>query len=81
MKPDENILIEISDAIRKSKLKPEPVITAGGSDANPLNTRGIWAVNIGIGAQNPHANNEFILINDLAKSSEIAKNLIMGNQQ
>ncbi len=80
MKPDENILIEISDALRKSKLKPEPVITAGGSDANPLNARGLKAVNIGIGAQNPHANNEFILINDLVKSSEIAENLIMGNQ-
>jgi di/tripeptidase len=33
-------------------------------------------VNIGIGAQNPHSNDEFIFIEDLAKAAEIAMNLI-----
>ena len=77
---DDYIYSMISHAIKKSALEPEPVITAGGSDANSLNSRGITAVNIGIGAQNPHANNEFILIKDLIKASEIAEKLIIDNQ-
>jgi tripeptide aminopeptidase len=41
-----------------------------------LNAKGIPAVNIGIGAQNPHGNDEFILLEDLDKSVEIARALI-----
>jgi tripeptide aminopeptidase len=57
-------------------LEPEPVITPGGSDANNLNTKGIPAVNIGIGAQNPHSSEEYILLEDLQKTAEIVQNLI-----
>jgi di/tripeptidase len=35
-------------------------------------------VNLGIGAQNPHSDEEFILLEDLAKSAEIALQLIRG---
>jgi tripeptide aminopeptidase len=41
-----------------------------------LNAKGIPAINIGIGAQNPHGNDEFILLEDLAKTVEIAEALI-----
>ena len=37
----------------------------GGSDANILNNRGMVAVDLGIGAKNPHANDEYIAIQDL----------------
>ena len=63
-------------AIKRAGLNPEPQISLAGSDANSLNANGIQAVNLGIGAQNPHSNNEFILIEDLYKSSEIALELI-----
>jgi len=42
---------------------------------NPENTY-IQSINLGIGAQNPHSNDEFIMIEDLIKTAEIAIELI-----
>jgi len=64
------------NAIKNVGLEPSPTISAGGSDANSLNKRGIPTINIGIGAQNPHSNDEFILLEDFQKSAEIAFQLI-----
>ncbi|MFC2088036.1 M20/M25/M40 family metallo-hydrolase [Calditrichota bacterium] len=66
----------LTKAIIKVGLKPMPSISAGGSDANSLNRRGIPTINLGIGAQNPHSNNEYILLEDFQKSAEIAAQLI-----
>jgi tripeptide aminopeptidase len=70
----------LCDAIKKVGLEPNPAISAGGSDANSLNKRGIPTINIGIGAQNPHSNDEFILLEDFQKSAEIALQLIKYNK-
>lgn len=67
---------EISRVLEKVGLEPIPKISLGGSDANSLNGRGIESVNLGIGAQNPHSNEEFIYIEDLVKSAEIALELV-----
>lgn len=67
---------DIVKAITKVGLMPMPKISLGGSDANSLNANGIASVNIGIGAQNPHSNDEFVFIEDLIKSTEIALELI-----
>jgi tripeptide aminopeptidase len=61
--------------LKKVGLNPTPKISLGGSDANSLNEKGIQSVNLGIGAQNPHSNDEFIYIEDLVKSAEIALEL------
>ncbi|MDZ7762867.1 MAG: M20/M25/M40 family metallo-hydrolase [Melioribacteraceae bacterium] len=58
------------------KLEPHPNVSLGGSDANSLNTNGIPTVNIGIGAQNPHSNEEFVYLEDLYKSAEIVFEII-----
>ncbi|HSW56433.1 MAG TPA: M20/M25/M40 family metallo-hydrolase [Ignavibacteriaceae bacterium] len=65
--------------LEKVGLKPTPRISLGGSDANSLNEKGIESVNLGIGAQNPHSNDEFIFIEDLVKSAEIALELVKKN--
>lgn len=57
-------------------LEPQPIRYMGGSDANKFNAKGITAVNIGIGAQKPHSVDEFFLLEDLQKASEIAHQLI-----
>jgi tripeptide aminopeptidase len=67
---------EIVRALRAVGLTPTPKISLGGSDANSLNGRGIQSINLGIGAQNPHANDEFIYIEDLVKSAELALELV-----
>lgn len=66
----------VVEALENVGLEPDPIVSPGGSDANSLNEKGIISVNIGIGAQNPHANDEFILIEDLVKSAEILWGLI-----
>lgn len=67
---------EVLRAIKNVGLEPTPKISLGGSDANSLNGRGIESINLGIGAQNPHSNDEFIFIEDLVKSAEIALELV-----
>jgi tripeptide aminopeptidase len=48
----------------------------GGSDANSLNAKGIKTINLGVGAQNPHGNDEFILYKDFTNAAEIAYQLL-----
>ncbi|MBK7104295.1 MAG: M20/M25/M40 family metallo-hydrolase [Ignavibacteriae bacterium] len=67
---------ETKRAIEKVNLSAVPKISLGGSDANSLNERGIESINLGIGAQNPHSNDEFIFIEDFVKTAEIALELI-----
>jgi len=70
------MIIALERAMQKVGLTPEPIPYTGGSDANKYNAKGIPAVNIGIGAQNPHSHEEFVLIEDLVKSYELARALI-----
>jgi tripeptide aminopeptidase len=53
-----------------------PKKSMGGSDANSLNAKGIKTINLGVGAQNPHGNDEFILYEDFHKASLIAFTLL-----
>lgn len=73
---DEEVYKIIFKALKNLELEPHPNVSLGGSDANPLNTNGIPTVNIGIGAQNPHSNEEFIYLEDLYKSAEIVFEII-----
>jgi tripeptide aminopeptidase len=74
--PEAGIYKDVLAVMEKVGLTPDPVASLAGSDANALNGRGIPAINLGIGAQNPHANDEFIYLDDLKKSSEIALELM-----
>lgn len=76
---DSEVFNETTSAIKKAGLTPTPKISLGGSDANSLNGLGIQSVNLGIGAQNPHSNDEFIFIEDLVKTAEIALELVRKN--
>jgi len=63
-------------ALEAAGLEPVPHLSPGGSDANLLNAKGLPALNVGIGAQKPHSDDEFILIEDLVKSAEIVRELL-----
>lgn len=72
IKPDNPVRLKIERALYNVGLNPEPMISPGGSDANNLNAKGINAVNIGIGAQNPHGFDEYIMLEDLNSIAQIA---------
>lgn len=76
---DSEVYKDVVRALKAVGLNPDPKISLGGSDANSLNGRGIQSINLGIGAQNPHGNDEFIYIEDLVKSAEIALELVRRN--
>jgi len=76
IKSNSKIIKEIENAISSAGLKPEQSITKGGSDANSFNENDIQSINLGIGAKNPHSNDEFILLEDLQKSFTIAYELV-----
>jgi tripeptide aminopeptidase len=63
---------QAASIIRRAGLEPQPIRYTGGSDANAFNAMGIPAINFGIGAQQPHSTDEFILIDDLVKTAELA---------
>jgi tripeptide aminopeptidase len=73
---DSKMVRSIEKAIVDAGLTLDPLRYTGGSDANALNENGIPAINIGIGAQNPHADDEFILVDDLLAARKIAMNLM-----
>lgn len=62
--------------LRSLGLIPSGIDYLGGSDANMLNAAGLPSVNLGIGAQNPHGNDEFILVEDLEQAAAMAAELI-----
>jgi tripeptide aminopeptidase len=70
------IVQRMEKALRTAGLTPNGIRYTGGSDANSYNGNGVPAINIGTGAQKPHSFDEFILIEDLIKSTEIALALI-----
>ncbi len=73
---ESDVFMMTEDVLNSVGLQPNPIEYLGGSDANMLNNRGIPAINLGIGAQNPHGNDEFILLEDLETSMQIALEII-----
>lgn len=74
-----SIVQRMEKALRTAGLTPNGIRYTGGSDANSYNGNGTPAINIGTGAQKPHSFEEFVLIEDLIKSTEIAIALIQEN--
>ncbi len=73
------IIKRLESHYHKLGLKPESHIVAGGSDANSYNKNGLPALNLGIGAQNPHGQDEFVLLEDMVTDLELAKALVARN--
>lgn len=73
---EEDVFQKVVGTLLKLGLTPTPNVSKGGSDANSLNARGITSINLGIGAQNPHSNDEFILYDDFNKTAEIAMEMM-----
>lgn len=76
---DSEIFEETIEAITKAGLIPTPKISLCGKYANSLNGLGIQSLNLCIGAQDPHSNDEFIFIEDLVKTAEIDLELVKKN--
>ncbi len=66
--PEESPLVQlITSALLKAGCLPNGVPYYGGSDANVLNEKGIPSINIGIGAKNPHSDDEYVTFDSIQK--------------
>lgn len=77
---DAPVIGRLHQALKHLDLVPDPMVYSGGSDVNVLNAHGIRAVNVGIGASNPHSNEEQIALADLAKGAELLFQLVEAEE-
>jgi tripeptide aminopeptidase len=66
----------IQTAMQALDMPFKPLRYHGGSDANVLNERGFTAIDLGIGAKNPHSNNEYILLSDMEQMVDLMYHLV-----
>lgn len=69
LKEDEPVLKTALKAAANIGLKPNLIITGGGSDANIFNGEGIPTANLGIGMNKVHSTEEYITIKDLVMNA------------
>jgi len=67
---------KLKEACEICNLPVKYVHSNGGSDANIFNQNGFPTLNLGIGMQNVHSKNEFILIKDLINSFRLAVSIV-----
>ncbi len=76
LEKDAPVVQEAVRALRESAVTPKITSTGGGSDANVLNHSGLPSVNLGIGYQRAHSNEEFIAISNLEAMARVTLNLM-----
>lgn len=79
--PDSELREHLTACMIAAGLKPVPETYSGGSDANAINAKGIPAINLGIGARNPHSNEEYILEQDFRSMIALINELHKRNYQ
>lgn len=78
--PSMPVIERLHRAMYELQLVPNPMVYSGGSDVNVLNAHGIQAVNVGIGASNPHSNEEQIALADMVKGAELLFRLVEAEE-
>ena len=64
-------LVRLSRALRALGVEPNLVTTAGGSDSNIFNARGIQTVNISTGMENVHSTQEYIALEEMVFCAQV----------
>lgn len=73
---DDEVVQLAVKAVESIGLEPFITSTGGGSDASIINGKGIPCVNLGIGMQKVHTNEEFILVKDLVDDVRLVLGII-----
>lgn len=76
LKQKDHAVQVLETALQEMGYLPEGLVYYGGSDANVYNAQDITAVNIGIGASNPHSNEEYISVKNLNATASLMLKLV-----
>lgn len=74
--PESDIISNTERVYRKLNLKTSLVTGGGGSDANVYNSRGLTTLNLAVGMENVHSNDERVKIQNLYLITEFIINLL-----
>lgn len=74
--PDEKISQLVAAAMKRIRIKPEFVSMGGGSDTNIINSSHIRAINLSCGMEKIHSTEEYIMIKELVKGTELVLSLL-----
>jgi tripeptide aminopeptidase len=72
----EPFLVFMDAVLKRCGIRPEHIVTGGGSDANIFNRHGILSLNLSTGMQKVHSYEEFIHIDDLFQGSLVVLHAI-----
>ncbi len=73
---DHPLVVTAKEAASQLGRSMESVATGGGSDANILNSKGKATVILGVGMQNVHSTEEYILLDDMTATAELVLQII-----
>jgi tripeptide aminopeptidase len=68
-------------AMKELNMPFKPLRYHGGSDANILNGRGFTAIDLGIGAKNPHSTSEYIMLSDMQRMVHLVNHLVTKSEE
>jgi tripeptide aminopeptidase len=74
--PDSSLLAAGAEAARLAGLQPRLQESGGGSDANVFNARGLPALTLGVGFEQPHSPLESMSVERLHQLAALAKGLV-----
>ncbi|HEU4965050.1 MAG TPA: M20/M25/M40 family metallo-hydrolase [Bacilli bacterium] len=66
------------EGLRKVGIEPKLAPRGGGSDTNNINTKGIPAVNLGVGATDDHTVEEHVKVDDLLNATRLVVGIIQS---
>lgn len=76
---DHELIKNVEEACVRLGLKSIIITSGGGSDTNIYNSKGIDAINLGIGEMAPHTLEEHLHIEDLTNTAKLALELVKLN--
>lgn len=75
-KEDDPLVIKLKEAATQAGLESKMINSGGGADANLLDTKGAKAITLSIGMASFHSTEEYISIEHLEQSAQLAKAII-----
>jgi len=70
------VVKKVVDTMTKLGLTPRLIKSGGGSDTNVFNAKGISTVNLGMGAEDVHTDDEYVPVQELANMAQLLVELV-----
>ncbi|MHB8840413.1 MAG: M20/M25/M40 family metallo-hydrolase, partial [Candidatus Aquicultor sp.] len=73
---NDSVVKKVVDTMTKLGLTPRLIKSGGGSDTNIFNAKGISTVNLGMGAEDVHTDEEYVPVQELSNMAQLLVELV-----